>query len=102
MKAGRNLLLAALVATTWTMSQAIAAEISGAGATFILMQKAQDKADTAREALNFFDWAYHNGGQLAEQLDDVPMPAAVITAVQQSWKTIVGSDGKPVWTGHGS
>jgi phosphate transport system substrate-binding protein len=72
------------------------------GATFILMQKTQDKPDTGREVLSFFDWAYHNGAQLAEQLDYVPMPAAVITAVQQSWKTIVGADGKPVWTGKAS
>ena len=72
------------------------------GATFILMHHAQEKADTAREVLNFFDWAYHNGSQLAEQLDYVPMPAAVISAVEQSWKTIVGADGKPVWAGKAS
>ena len=72
------------------------------GATFILMHHHQDKPDTAREVLNFFDWAYHNGGQLAEQLDYVPMPAPVVSAVEQSWKTIVGADNKPVWTGHGS
>jgi phosphate transport system substrate-binding protein len=72
------------------------------GATFILMHKTQDKPDTGREVLNFFDWAYHNGSQLAEQLDYVPMPAAVITAVEQSWKTIVGADGKPVWAGKAS
>ncbi|HYM71591.1 MAG TPA: phosphate ABC transporter substrate-binding protein PstS [Stellaceae bacterium] len=70
------------------------------GATFILMHKQQAKPQNAREVLNFFDWAYHNGGQLAEQLDYVPMPAAVISAVEQSWKTIVGTDAKPVWTGH--
>ena len=72
------------------------------GATFILMHKQQAKPETAREVLNFFDWAYKNGGQLAEQLDYVPMPPAVITAVEQSWKSIAGSDGKPVWTGHAS
>jgi phosphate transport system substrate-binding protein len=72
------------------------------GATFILMHHQQEKPDTAREVLNFFDWAYHNGGQLAEQLDYVPMPAAVISAVETSWKTIAGADGKPVWTGHAS
>jgi phosphate transport system substrate-binding protein len=72
------------------------------GATFILMHHQQEKPDTAREVLNFFDWAYHNGGQLAEQLDYVPMPAAVINAVEASWKTITGADGKPVWTGHAS
>jgi phosphate transport system substrate-binding protein len=72
------------------------------GATFILMHHQQEKPETAREVLNFFDWAYHNGGQLAEQLDYVPMPAAVISGVEASWKTITGADGKPVWTGHAS
>ncbi|HXO01276.1 MAG TPA: phosphate ABC transporter substrate-binding protein PstS [Stellaceae bacterium] len=72
------------------------------GATFILMHHHQDKPEVAREVLNFFNWAYHNGGQLAEQLDYVPMPASVISAVEASWKTIAGPDGKPVWTGHAS
>src|SRR6266853_2383474 len=69
------------------------------GATFILMHKRQTDPAKAHEVLNFFDWAYHNGSQMAEQLDYVPMPAKVITAVEQSWKEIVGPDGKPVWTG---
>jgi phosphate transport system substrate-binding protein len=69
------------------------------GATFILMQKQQRRLETAREALNFFDWAYHDGGQLAEQLDYVPMPPAVIEAVEQSWKMIVSTEGTPVWSG---
>jgi phosphate transport system substrate-binding protein len=69
------------------------------GATFILMHKQQTKPDVAREALNFFDWAYHNGGQLAEQLDYVPMPDSVVKLVEQSWQQIKGPDGKPVWTG---
>jgi len=72
------------------------------GATFILMHHNQEKPETAREVLNFFDWAYHNGGQMAEQLDYVPMPANVVSLVEGSWKTIVGPDGKPVWAGKGS
>jgi phosphate transport system substrate-binding protein len=72
------------------------------GATFILMHKQQEKPDTARAVLSFFDWSYHNGGSLAEQLDYVPMPANVVSAVEQSWKTIVGPEGKAVWEGHGS
>jgi phosphate transport system substrate-binding protein len=72
------------------------------GATFILMHHSQEKPDAAREVLNFFDWAYHNGGKLAEDLDYVPMPPAVISAVEASWKTIDGTDGKPVWSGHAS
>ncbi|MGE5269719.1 MAG: phosphate ABC transporter substrate-binding protein PstS [Thiohalocapsa sp.] len=69
------------------------------GATFILMHKKQEHPERAVEVLKFFDWAYHNGGQMAEQLDYVPMPANVVAMVEQSWKDIVGPDGKPVWTG---
>jgi phosphate transport system substrate-binding protein len=69
------------------------------GATFILMHKQQTKFDTARAVLGFFDWAYRNGGPLAEALDYVAMPAKVVDAVEESWKQIVGPAGKPVWEG---
>jgi phosphate transport system substrate-binding protein len=72
------------------------------GATFILMHKKQDHPDKAKEVLNFFDWAYKNGGQLAEALDYIPMPANAIAIFQDSWKQIVGPDGKPVWNGPSS
>ncbi len=72
------------------------------GATFILMHKQQTKPDIGREVLTFFDWAYHNGDQLAEQLDYVPMPDAVVKLVEQSWQQIKGPDGKPAWTGKSS
>ena len=72
------------------------------GASFILMHKQQTKPENARAALNFFDWAYRHGGQLAEQLDYVAMPANVVNAAEQSWKQIVGPDGKPVWNGPAS
>jgi phosphate transport system substrate-binding protein len=72
------------------------------GATFILMDRQQTDPARGHEVLSFFDWAYHNGGKLAEDLAYVPMPAAVVAPVEQSWKTIVGPDGKPVWTGSGS
>jgi len=66
------------------------------------MHKKQDHPDRAKEVLSFFDWAYHNGGQMAEQLDYVPMPAKTVSMVEQSWKEIAGADGKPVWNGSGS
>src|SRR5437588_8404063 len=72
------------------------------GATFILMHKKPDHPDRAGEVLKFFDWSYKNGGQLAEQLDYVPLPTNVVGMVEQSWKEIVGADGKPVWDGRGS
>lgn len=72
------------------------------GATFILMHKKQDHPDKAKEVLNFFDWAYKNGGQLAESLDYIPMPATAVGIFEDSWKQIVGPDGKPVWNGPSS
>ncbi|HEY1260690.1 MAG TPA: phosphate ABC transporter substrate-binding protein PstS [Stellaceae bacterium] len=73
------------------------------GATFILLHKQQAKPDTARQVIDFFDWAYHNGGQLAEGLDYVPMPATVVKLVEDAWRQQVkGPDGKPVWTGPNS
>jgi phosphate transport system substrate-binding protein len=50
--------------------------------------------------LNFFAWAYANGGAMAETLDYVPMPASVVKLVEASWaQDIKTADGKPVWTG---
>ena len=72
------------------------------GATFILMHKQQADSAKAKGVINFFDWAFRNGSQLAEQLDYVPMPEKVVGLVEQSWKQITGPDGKPVWTGSGS
>ena len=69
------------------------------GATFILMYKVQDKPEVAAEVLKFFDWAYRNGGKMAESLDYIPMPANVIQLAEQSWqKDIKSADGKPVFT----
>jgi phosphate transport system substrate-binding protein len=72
------------------------------GATFILMHKQQSKPEVAREVINFFAWAYLNGGKLADELDYVPMPESVVKLVEQSWQQIKGPDGKAVWTGRSS
>ena len=69
------------------------------GASFILIYKNQAKPDVAAEVLKFFNWAYHNGGAMASQLDYVPLPDAVIKLVEDTWSTQVKSGGKPVWTG---
>ena len=66
------------------------------GATFIMMQKTQDKPANATAALKFFTWAYANGGKSADDLDYVPMPAAVIPAIEKSWAEIKDASGKPV------
>ncbi|HEX7890400.1 MAG TPA: phosphate ABC transporter substrate-binding protein PstS [Ramlibacter sp.] len=55
------------------------------GATFIMMHKAQDKPAQAAAALKFFDWAYKNGDKTADELDYVPMPAAVKAQIEKLW-----------------
>ena len=66
------------------------------GATFILMHAKQDKPANASEVLKFFNWTYANGGKAAADLDYVPMPPAVVTAIQKSWGDIKDNAGKPV------
>jgi phosphate transport system substrate-binding protein len=72
------------------------------GASFILMHKQAEKSENTKAALQFFDWAYKNGAQMAEQLDYVPMPEKVVGLVENTWKEIKDPSGKPVWTGPGS
>ncbi len=66
------------------------------GATFILMHVKQDKPANATETLKFFNWAYANGSKSAVELDYVPMPASVVSAIQKSWGDIKDGAGKPV------
>jgi phosphate transport system substrate-binding protein len=55
------------------------------GATFILMHKLQDKPASASSSLKFFEWAYLSGDKQAEDLDYVPLPAAVKDLVRKLW-----------------
>jgi phosphate transport system substrate-binding protein len=67
------------------------------GATFILMPKKPKDATAATEALKFFSWAYRNGTRMAEELDYVPLPENVVTAIQAMWsREISGPNGKPL------
>jgi phosphate transport system substrate-binding protein len=69
-----------------------------AGATFILMHNSQDKPETAKAVLQFFDWAYANGDQMADSLDYVPMPDAVVDLIHDAWKSkIKDNGGKAIW-----
>jgi phosphate transport system substrate-binding protein len=68
------------------------------GATFILVYKAQDKPDRAKEVLKFFEWAYADGDKLAMDLDYVPLPDSVVKMIQASWKNqIKDASGRSVW-----
>ena len=66
------------------------------GATFILMQKSQDKPVQAATSLKFFEWAYKSGDKTAEDLDYVPMPDAVKGVILKSWAGIQDTAGKAI------
>ncbi len=66
------------------------------GATFILMQKVQDKPGQATASLKFFDWAYKSGDKTADDLDYVPMPASVKPIIEKAWGEIKDASGKAV------
>ncbi len=55
------------------------------GAVFVLMHAVPEDPAAAAEALKFFSWAYEKGGKLAEELDYVPLPAAVVALIKKSW-----------------
>jgi phosphate transport system substrate-binding protein len=56
-------------------------------ATFILIHKQPQDPAAAAEALRFFAWAYAKGSKMAEELDYVPMPKAVVASVEKVWAT---------------
>jgi phosphate transport system substrate-binding protein len=67
------------------------------GASFILMQVKQDKP-VGLEVLKFYDWAFKNGQKMAEELDYVPLPPALVAQIADAWKTqIKDAAGKPIW-----
>ncbi|MEM5369715.1 phosphate ABC transporter substrate-binding protein PstS [Paraburkholderia azotifigens] len=67
------------------------------GATFVLVHSAQDKPDRAKETLKFFDWAFRNGNQTAQELDYITLPDAVVSEIRTQWKAKVkDASGKPI------
>ena len=72
------------------------------GASFILMHAQQEKPQNALQVLKFFDWAFHAGQAMAEELDYVPLPDDVVGLIEASWKAnIKDAAGKPVWPAPG-
>jgi phosphate transport system substrate-binding protein len=69
------------------------------GASFILVYKQPADAASVNEALKFFDWAYKDGGAMANELDYVPLPPALIAMVKKTWASEITAAGKPVWSG---
>ena len=55
------------------------------------MHAKQDKPQNAVEVLKFFDWSFKNGQKMADELDYVPMPEAVVKEITDDWR---GGDGR--------
>ncbi|SEJ16136.1 phosphate ABC transporter substrate-binding protein PstS [Paraburkholderia diazotrophica] len=67
------------------------------GATFVLVHSSQDKPDHGKETLKFFDWAFKNGNQTAQELDYITLPDAVVSEIRAQWKAKVkDASGKPI------
>jgi phosphate transport system substrate-binding protein len=58
------------------------------GATFILVHVKPEKPEAVRASLDFFDWAFTNGDQSADELDYVALPAAVKIKIRADWKRV--------------
>ncbi len=68
-------------------------------ATFILLHKTADKPEQTKAVMEFFDWAWDNGGKLASELDYVPLPKEVSDEVRGLWASEVkAADGSAVWS----
>lgn len=55
-----------------------------AGATFILL--AEEKTESNKKVVQFFDWAFKNGDPTAERLVYVPLPDALKEKIRAYWK----------------
>lgn len=67
-------------------------------ASFILVHKVTARPRQVKQALDFFDWVFANGSELAKQLDYVPLPEAVVRQVQDLWRSEIRTvDGVAVW-----
>ena len=66
-------------------------------ATFILLPKDPKDAAQSATVMQFFDWAYKDGGTVADKLHYIPLPKAVTDEVRKAWKAEIKADGKAVY-----
>lgn len=101
-----NSFMAAARSADWQNAPGYAASLtdqSGAGAwpitgaTYILVRKDPVDCSRAKAALEFFDWAYKDGSDIAEALVYMPVPKPVYELMEESWANEIRCDGKPVW-----
>ena len=62
------------------------------------MHVKQGKPESAVQVLKFFDWAFHQGQAMAEDLDYVPLPDSLVALIETSWQANLRDDvGKALW-----
>lgn len=75
-------------ATSWPVTSA----------SFILVHKVTTRPRQVKQALEFFDWVFSNGSELAKELDYVPLPDTVVRQIQDLWRSEIRTiDGAVVW-----
>ncbi len=72
------------------------------GASFILMYGNPKDPKAAKQALEFFSWAYANGDEMAKQLDYVPLPDSLVSMIKKTWEQSITIHGRPVYAVKGS
>jgi phosphate transport system substrate-binding protein len=66
------------------------------GATYIMVHKDQPDAAKGKAIVDFFAWAFKNGGAIAKEMDYVALPDSVVKMVEQDWAKEITSGGKPI------
>jgi phosphate transport system substrate-binding protein len=68
------------------------------GATFVMLHAVQEKPEQGQATLKFFDWAFKNGDQAAQNLDYITLPDSVVNEIRTQWRAKVkDASGKPVF-----
>jgi len=67
------------------------------GASFVLIHREQVDAGKLSAMLEFFDWCFKHGKQIASDLNYVPMPNNVVDLVEVLWHDQLRASGKSLW-----
>ena len=59
------------------------------GASYVIIHTKPGDPKVGRAMLDFFEWCYKHGGQMAEDMHYVPMPDQVVELVTKAWKQAV-------------
>ena len=55
--------------------------------SWVIMYKQPKNATNSKVSFDFFKWAYENGQEQARSLDYVPLPASLVSQIENYWKT---------------